>query len=285
MSGVSESINSAELKAKYNPEGSVFRQSQQAALEILIEFDRVCRSNNLQYWLSYGTLLGAVRHGGFIPWDDDVDVSMPAEDYKKFIEIGASQLENGYFLQTEKNEPQSGVGRGIFKIRKDNTFYINDFDVFTTDYHRGIFIDVFEAVEYPTLAKPAFRFFLNWFQKCFGFFHYNRPLTLMNIIRYFVFPVIYAALKIVFKLICIARSKDRIFSPMERLTYGYPTLKTDMFPLSEVEFEGHKFYAPGNPDAYLKNIYGDYMKMPPKEQWRIHAKFICPDLSQCHHNL
>jgi len=249
-----------------NPEGSPFRESQKHSLDILIEFDRICRENNLQYWLSYGTLLGAIRHGGFIPWDDDIDVSMPTQDYNRFIEIGASQLKQGYFLQTDKNEPQSGVGKGIFKIRKDNTFYINDFDVFTTDYHRGIFIDVFEAVEYPSLSKPAFRFFLNWFQKCFGFFHYNKPLTFRNIIRYFIFPIIYVILKVMFGLLCVGRTRNRVFSPMERLTYGYPTLKIDIFPLSEVEFEGHKFYAPGNPDAYLKNIYGDYMKLPSKEK-------------------
>ncbi len=267
-----------------NPEGAPFRESQKHSLDVLIEFDRICRANNLQYWLSYGTLLGAIRHGGFIPWDDDIDVSMPTQDYNRFIEIGTSQLKQGYFLQTNKNEPQSGVGKGIFKIRKDNTFYINDFDVFTTDYHRGIFIDVFEAVEYPSLSKPVFRFFLNWFQKCFGFFHYNKPLTFRNIIRYFVFPIIYVMLKVMFGLFCVGRTRNRVFSPMERLTYGYPTLKTDIFPLSEVEFEGHKFYAPGNPDAYLKNIYGNYMQIPPKENWRIHAKFICNDLSECHYN-
>ncbi len=267
-----------------NGEGTPFREAQKQSLDILIEFDRVCRANNLHYWLSYGTMLGAVRHGGFIPWDDDIDVSMPTEDYNKFIEIGAAQLKQGFFLQTEKNEPQSGVGNGIFKIRKDNTFFINDFDVFTKDYHRGISIDVFEAVEYPTLPKPIFKFFLKWFQKCFGFFHYNRPISFLNIIRYFAFPVIYFILKMVFWVFCLGRTRNRIFSPMERLTYGYPTLSTDIFPLSEVEFEEHKFYAPRNPDAYLKNIYGEYMKIPPKENWRIHAKFICSDLSQCHHN-
>lgn len=267
-----------------NGEGTPFREAQKQSLDILVEFDRVCRANNLRYWLAYGTLLGAVRHGGFIPWDDDIDVQMPSDDYKKFIEIGASQLRQGYFLQTDKNEPQSGVGKGIFKIRKDNTFFVNDFDVFTFDYHRGIFIDVFEAVDYPTLPKSLCMFFFKKMHKFYGFFHYNRPLTFKNIVSYFLFPVAYIGCKVLWWMLCACRKRNRIYTRMERITYGYPTLKTDMFPLSEVAFEEHKFLAPKNIDAYLKNIYGDYMQIPPKENWRIHAKFICTDLSKCHYN-
>ena len=161
--------------------------------------------------------------------------------------------------------------------------FINDFDIFTCDYHRGIFIDVFEAVDYPTLPKSVFKFFFR-IQKFYGFYHYFRPLNFKNIISYFLFPVAYISMKVLLGMLCFGRKRNRIHTRIERITYGYPTLKTDVFPLGEVLFEGQKFFAPNNIDAYLKNIYGDYMQIPPKENWRIHAKFICSDLSKCHHN-
>lgn len=65
-----------QLRVKYNPDGSLLRNAQLRMLEILIDFDRVCRKHDIKYWLSSGTLLGAVRHGGFIPWDDDLDVDL-----------------------------------------------------------------------------------------------------------------------------------------------------------------------------------------------------------------
>ena len=112
------------------------------ALDILIEFDRICRKNGLTYMLEFGTLLGAVRHGGFVPWDDDIDVAMPQADYKRFQEIATHELAKGYILQNEVTEPESGMGGGMFKIRKENTLWINDFDDFRRHYHKGISIDV-----------------------------------------------------------------------------------------------------------------------------------------------
>ncbi|MBD5280217.1 MAG: hypothetical protein HDS35_06710 [Bacteroides sp.] len=72
----------AELRAKYNPEGSDLRKAQLRMLSLLIFLDKVCKDNNLEYWLDSGTLIGAARHGGFIPWDDDCDIEMMEKDYK-----------------------------------------------------------------------------------------------------------------------------------------------------------------------------------------------------------
>ena len=77
---------------------------QETELEILIKFDEVCRESGLEYFLDAGTLLGAVRHGGFIPWDDDIDVGMPRRDYDKFLEIGQKRLGDSFFLQSRETD-------------------------------------------------------------------------------------------------------------------------------------------------------------------------------------
>ena len=81
------SLNFEELRSRFNPEGSLLRRQQNRMTEILIEVDRICKKHHIQYWLSSGTLLGAVRHKGFIPWDDDMDIEMLRTDYERLMKI------------------------------------------------------------------------------------------------------------------------------------------------------------------------------------------------------
>ena len=83
--------------SKYNGEGTMLRKAQLRMLDILIAVDKICRKHNIPYWLDYGTLLGAVRHGGFIPWDDDLDISMMKEDYDRFLTIASKELPEQFF--------------------------------------------------------------------------------------------------------------------------------------------------------------------------------------------
>ncbi|MDR3287625.1 MAG: LicD family protein, partial [Prevotellaceae bacterium] len=78
--------------SKYNGEGTTLRKAQLRMLDILIEVDRICRKHNIQYWLDFGTLLGAVRHNGFIPWDDDVDISVMRKDRKRLKKMLVTEL-------------------------------------------------------------------------------------------------------------------------------------------------------------------------------------------------
>lgn len=93
-----------ELRAKYNPEGSQLRQHQLRTLEILKVVDSICKTNNINYWLSSGTLLGAVRHKGFIPWDDDIDIEMLRDDFKKFNEVIPQYLPDNLKLQNHQTD-------------------------------------------------------------------------------------------------------------------------------------------------------------------------------------
>ncbi len=269
----------------YNGPGKPLREAQLASLDIFIEFDRVCKDNNLTYWMDFGTLLGAVRHKGFVPWDDDIDVCMPIQDFNRFIKIGQDKLKKGYFVQTDETDPGCDMNKGIFKVRKDGTLFINDYDDFRKNYHKGTSIDVFADVSYPSVSPRLFSFFRKRISKAYGLFQYNPPLNFKNIICYFLFPISYVFFKGLWALITMFRKKDREFVTFERMSYGYPTLKTDMVPVSQIEFENHMFNAPGNPDARLKNIYGDYMTIPPVEKQRIHAEFICVDTSKQYSNI
>lgn len=269
----------------YNGDGTALRKAQNISFDILIEFDRVCKKNNLTYWIDFGTLLGAVRHKGFIPWDDDIDLSMPVDDYNMFMALGQKELSDGYFLQTDKTDPRSDMGGGMFKIRKNGTLFVNESDDFRKDYHKGVSIDVFCDVPYPSVSKKTLKFFRRRICKAYGFFRYNPRLNFKNIVSYFVFPVSYLFFKGLWLLICAFRKKDRELTPIERLIYGYPTLKSEMLPTSEIEFEGRMFPAPKNPHARLSDMYGDYMTIPPEEKRRIHAKFICTDFDGCYVNL
>ena len=128
-------INQEELRQKYNPDGSDLRKLQLYEVEMLKVFDKICTENGIKYWLSYGTLLGAVRHGGFIPWDDDLDVEMLREDYLKLEKVFKET--DKYVLQTHKNDKFYELPWA--KMRDKNS------QVYHSLYkYEGVFVDVFQ---------------------------------------------------------------------------------------------------------------------------------------------
>ena len=253
------------------------RALQLRMTEILLEVDKVCRSNGIRYWIDFGTLLGAVRHGGFIPWDDDVDICVLEDDFDKFVEACTKSLPEWLYVQTEKNEPKSGMGGGFLKIRDRRSLYINDFDSFQLDYNKGIFVDVFKSINYPRMPKFAFRYLSKRISYAFGFYHFPRLVQLRSIICYFAYPFSYFFHKGIFKLFYLFGKSDKYFSTPERYAYGLYTSKDAIFPLKEIEFEGHKVMGPANPDQRLHDSFGDYWKMPDKEHRRSHAVYVLLD--------
>ena len=94
-----------DLRQRFNPEGSVLRQHQLRMLELLKVIDCICKKHDIPYWLSSGTLIGAARHKGFIPWDDDLDIEMMREDYLRLIKILPEELPDNLALQTHETDP------------------------------------------------------------------------------------------------------------------------------------------------------------------------------------
>ena len=113
---------------------------QKRLLVILKEFARVCGKHNLRYFLNGGTCLGAIRHKGFIPWDDDVDVMMPREDYEKFLTLQYEYEGTPYFIQSWKSDPRYTYG--FAKLRDSSTTFIEDF-YRNHRINHGVWIDIF----------------------------------------------------------------------------------------------------------------------------------------------
>ena len=127
------------------------RACQLKQLSILEEVDRICKKHGIGYWLDGGSLLGAVRHGGFIPWDDDIDIGMTKSDLERFEKIAPAELPETLFLQTRRSDPAHKSS--VVKIRDRNSLYIEDADFFKSDYEKGLFIDIFPFVSCPSMPK------------------------------------------------------------------------------------------------------------------------------------
>ncbi len=248
------------------------RQAQLVMLEMLKVTDHICRKHSISYWLDAGTLLGAVRHKGFIPWDDDLDIGMPREDYNRFLEIAPKELPPDLFFQTR--ETDKSIWKWI-KIRDNYSTFIQKTEKNKKiKYHQGIFIDIFpfDLVDSSSYNAKLFlnrRFQLSVKTKPYAWF--LNPLS-----------------TVIVKLIGYKRMKDIIIRHYSKNKPKHVTLGIDamvsfhffdydtVFPVSEIKFEGHKFMAPANPDKYLTDMFGDYMTLPEKSERKTHAYKIFP---------
>ncbi len=246
------------------------RELQLELVESMVEIDRICREHDITYYLSFGTLIGAVRHKGFIPWDDDLDIEMPRKDYEKFLEIFPKYCSDKYFLQTPKTD--KGYPYLYAKVRTNNTKFV-EHKLRTIDMHHGVFVDIFplEDSNGPYDKKSELQYQL--------IFAVTGALMLKSKAD-FVFerkakPVIQLLSKMPKKFIIYLgdlvlkhyKNKDYYFpmtSPND-VTEGIVAKKELFSEKIELEFEGHLFYAPIGYHEILTQTYGDYMTPPKKE--------------------
>lgn len=245
-------------------------------LKILKYVDRICRANGLKYYLIGGTLLGAIRHKGFIPWDDDIDIVMFREDYNKFLDI-VNQGDNTYFVQNTKSDPN--YTRYITKIRLNDTLFVEESSK-NLLMHQGIFIDIFplDKIVLPINEKRIVRriYIANKIlrvQKIKIGVTEGRTifLTKRNELVKFLLKGIPSNLftKWVDFIYTLDNNKDTDLITNFSSQYGWrkQSFNIDVFGEGTyLEFEGHQFMAPAKWEIILKSLYGDYMKLPPEEK-------------------
>ncbi len=253
------------------------RACQLKQLSILQEVDRICQKHQILYWLDGGTLLGAVRHGGFIPWDDDIDIGMTLEDMQRFIEVASAELPDSLFLQTPQTDSQSK--EPIVKIRDLNSLYIEASDTFNIDYQKGLFIDIFPFIDYPSVPRSWVKTLCRGISASYSVLHKQHYYSLRSFAEFFYFGAKYILFRAVWGVLdCVCHKGTYLSNVLINNGYGIMHRKDAVFPLSSILFEGKNFPAPRNVDAYLKDLYKNYMDIPPKEKQIVHAYYVHPKL-------
>ena len=252
------------------------RKLQLIELEALIEVDRICRKNNIRYTLTGGTLLGAVRHGGFIPWDDDADISMLRSEYERFREACLKDLdESRFYFQDMSNTP--GYRWGYGKLRRKNTVFLREYQE-DMPYEQGVFIDIFprDGVPDGKVMRNIHKFLCFCVRKVLWSAVGRKAdkRTYMRIWYAFIYR-------------CIG---DKVFGWYKRLVKFSNRNKTELvraltFPVPhkkdgyrrewyeesvELTFENHLFMANKEYKNWLEAEFGDYMQLPPIEKRKVH---------------
>lgn len=238
-------------------------------LRILRIFDEICKKYSLTYWLDAGTLLGAARHRGFIPWDDDIDVMMPLEDYHRFCEIAEKELPFDMFFQTSKTDPEHDISWA--KIR-DRFSYMDD-PGGPYNYNQGIPIDIF-----PAYLQTRRQF--KW-RNIFGLLppFNNKPLRISKRnswkrnAYFFVWGTVQYMFRILLHIPAIktglqkfgkAGEKGFCYNPLLPWFQFFP--ENIVLPVSKITFEGYEFSAPADTNTYLTIYYGDWKTPPPEHK-------------------
>ncbi len=230
----------------------VMRQVQMLNLDVLTAVDKVCRKHNLSYWLDFGTLLGAVRHKGFVPWDDDIDIGMPASDYEKFCKIADQELKDtcAFFKRVPSQigktlhrdfvpqTPSEWVDFIFWRLRGKLAFATDIFPYYFSDMDTDVISDTLR--QGCGVKDKLFENFDNYddFKNV-----EKQVLPLQDKIA--------------------SETGRHLFLGLETRVYQPHIYKSDdVFPLKELEFEGRKFFVPNNYNKILIDTYGDYFEFP-----------------------
>ncbi len=258
---------------------SHLREMQLALLDILFEIDRICRRHDIQYWLDSGTLLGAVRHGGFIPWDDDIDICMPREQISRFIAIASRELPPHLFVQTAQTEGLEGLL--LCKVRNLNSYYVEPADDFSRHYCKGLYVDIFPMEPWPSLSYKFSKTLARGYGRANAILNAKHYYTLRSAaeLPYFTCKrALFGCIWRVSKLLC--GNRKYYSNVITNSGNGFRHMRETIFPLSTITFEGKEFFAPSDPDRYLRDLFGSgYMQLPPPEQRQNHALFFATSLS------
>ena len=253
--GSKATFTQEELRARFNPDGSLLRRQQMIMLDMVTELDRICRKHDIPYFLFWGSLLGAVRHDGFIPWDDDLDVAMLRKDYMRLMKVLPDELPEHIVLQT--NDTDRNYFYHFAKLRHRHSFVDEDnYDrVFK---ERGIFIDIFPLdrthKRLHMLSEPLQG-------HCYKILRIGNDdkasMRKVRLITWFNRHVSFPFLRLIAR---ITGGKTMMCD------YGIPFhvehAEEDFLPPVRHVFEGRELSIPANSHHILQCLYGDYMRLP-----------------------
>lgn len=259
---IKTSINSIVSPRTVEPAQGLDRAVQLLGLEILQDVDRVCRKHNIRYWLDFGSLLGAIRHKGYIPWDDDVDISMLYDDFLKFKEVAALELQNsvacfppGQWCKLAHKDfaPQTEEEWIIpFRSMKTSKIFIM-MDIFPFHY-----------LDESKTRDETIPYMINKCKEKFSLYDQEEKKSGRN---FATWERVYHLFKNNESLLIADKPTDHMFMSLRWHWQSLPIFPprvartSDIFPLREIEFEGHKFMAPGKAELWMWCVYGDFWKL------------------------
>lgn len=259
-----------------NLDAKTLRSLQMVQLELLREVDRICRKCDIRYNIIAGTLLGAVRHSGYIPWDDDADVAFLRPEYEKFRIACETELDTEkFYFQDHRNTP--GYRWGYGKLRRKNTLFLRE-NQEHMPYEQGVFIDIFPLDGVPDC------YVLRWLHNCICTLLRKTLWSAVgrkadrNPVKRFFYALLYRIPAfVVFQcyriLQCWSNRRRtkyvRILTfPTPNAVYGYERI---WYETSEkIRFEGYTFWGIKEVESYLRFKFGDYLNLPPEEERKTH---------------
>lgn len=265
--------------------------SQKAVLDILLVIDKFCKENGISYFLGEGSLLGAVRHSGFIPWDDDVDILMPRKDYEKFISLAKTSFPDGYVVDCPETNPKHHSCPAYVQLAKKFPFLKTrgkgialfngpDVDVFPLD-----FVPDATSRSLKKRGKKIKRLRRTLWIKTGYHLRAWYDIFLLRL-RYY-YP--YKFLSLFYSIKGLQTKLREVMTETDNEKYKYlccfsslydadrETFKKEYFDRPQyVDFEGYSLPIPQNADEILKQVYGDYMSYPPLSE-RISKHYFSVD--------
>lgn len=253
------------------------QQIQQGSYQVLLKFKEICEKNSFRYWLAYGTLIGAIRHKGFIPWDDDIDVQMPREDYEKFVDYCIANKDS---LKPFELHHYRTNKKYIYPIaRLSDSRYSIDY-LNTKEYGLGLFIDIYPVdevdIQNKDLAKKRRKYMRRIGYAGVVRIEINKGIIQIVRMLYFVISRFFNSNKLLAKYDSLFKSNR-----FGKGNYGCYIWENKLYDVkkewysfdSKVSFNGEMFPVPQQYDLILKTIYGDYMSLPPESDRVPHHEY------------
>ena len=254
-------VDTEGLKRKYAPEGSALRDLQMKMLQEVLCLDRICKENHLTYFLTGGSALGAIRHHGFIPWDDDMDIALPKKDYLKLIGI-LHKLDSEHYVLHDRFSDFNYVN-GFPKFREKEGDLLGSLPERGKLYkYKGVGVDIF------CIDNNSFIRSLVCAKLRVALLHYTYLIKkdkLREAVTKFQWLVYQCLIPLTWPL-NVFRKKGEMHYGLGQSFAKHYMWESEVFPIAEVDFEMAKLPVPHDGDAFLTNIYGNWRQVPEEEE-------------------